>query len=686
LLLTKVIINDFGVYRGRNEFDFQTKPDKPIILCGGTNGAGKTTLFESIMLCFYGQNSFEQKTSQKQYHDRILRKIHRYLGTKKAADEASVTIEFQFAHEEKIVEYPVMRMWQNNDGKIDERFTIKKKKPSDEKFVKLDSIEESGWQVFIEQLIPKGIVKLFFFDGEQIQKIADEGEIDNHIKSSFDALLGLDLVKQLINDIGLTLLRNSKGETKKILDEINRLTKEKEESEEKRDGFQNKQVHLQTKIDLLQKQVDVQEVNFKKIGGQFARNREELTIEKTRLESKLEDVEKEIRELCSDTLPFSLIPKQMEEVKNEIMADQQKLQDSFQKSILEKNARDLMQQIQKGAFSWESLSERESTDTFSFFWEIIREIDKLLHDKIESVSNPTKPTYNLSAEDMNQTRLLIYDINNSSEQKIESLVNTFNIVSNSLEQIKVGLDSAPREDEFGPIFSELTQTTRELGELQNELEHLRTLESQEKSLIILVNSKIRANLKNKHEDKKRMAGLEIGSNVQDVLEDYAKSLHSKKLELLESYILDKLQVLLHKQNFIEKISIDRETFQVKLYKGNDDEITKDMLSKGELQMYATAVVWGLALTSGRPLPFMIDTPLARLDEEHRNSVVEQFYPSASHQTIILSTDSEVNFEYYKKLEPYISNSFVIQYDSDKGSTRKHDTYFFDKKGERIIEV
>ena len=103
-------------------------------------------------------------------------------------------------------------------------------------------------------------------------------------------------------------------------------------------------------------------------------------------------------------------------------------------------------------------------------------------------------------------------------------------------------------------------------------------------------------------------------------------------------------------------------------------------------MYATAVVWGLALTSGRPLPFMIDTPLARLDEEHRNSVVEQFYPNASHQTIILSTDSEVNFEYYQKLEPYISRSFTIQYDSDKGCTKKHDTYFFDKKGERIIEV
>ena len=678
MLLTKVIINDFGVYRGRNEFNFQTEPGKPIILCGGTNGAGKTTLFESVMLCFYGQNSFEQKTSQKQYHDRILRKIHRYLGTKKSADETSIIIEFQFAHEGKIVEYQVMRMWQNNDGKIDETFTIKKKNPSDEKFVKLDSIEESAWQIFIEQLIPKGIVKLFFFDGEQIQKIADEGEEDKHIKSSFDALLGLDLVKQLINDIGLTILRNSKGEIKKILEEINLLTKEKDESEKKIESLHDKQINLETKIGFLQKQADVQEANFKKIGGEFARNREELTIEKARLESKLENTEKEIRELCSDTLPFSLIPKQLEEIKNEIKADQQKIEDGFEKIILEKNFQDLLDNIKSESFLPNINNDVKQNVT--------KQIDELLKNKIESISNPTKTTFNLSANDMNHAIQLIDDVNDSAEQKIENLAMSYNNDSNSLEQTKVGLDSAPREDEMGPIFSELTQTSRELGELENELEHLLTLESQEKSLIILVNSKIRTNLTKKHEDKKRMAGLEIGSNVQDVLEDYANSLRSKKLELLESYILDKLQVLLHKKNFIEKISIDAETFEVKLYKGNDDEITKDMLSKGELQMYATAVVWGLALTSGRPLPFMIDTPLARLDEEHRKSIVEKFYPNASHQTIILSTDSEVNFEYYKKLEPYISNSFVIQYDSDKGSTKKHDTYFFDKKGERVIEV
>ena len=144
-------------------------------------------------------------------------------------------------------------------------------------------------------------------------------------------------------------------------------------------------------------------------------------------------------------------------------------------------------------------------------------------------------------------------------------------------------------------------------------------------------------------------------------------------------------MLLHKKEFIDKVSIDKETFEVKLFKG-DDEISKEMLSKGELQMFATAVVWGLAKTSGRPLPFMIDTPLARLDEEHRESLVEKFYPYASHQLIIFSTNSEINGEFYPKLEPFVERSFVIKYDSDKGQTQKHDNYFFDNKGEKIIEV
>ena len=677
MLLTRVVLNDFGVYRGQNEFNFKTSKDKPIILIGGTNGAGKTTLFESVMLCLYGQNSFDEKKTQKQYHEIILRSIHRYLGTKKAADHASIIIEFQFAHEGKIDEYQVMRLWQNNDGKVEETFTIKMKNPSNEKFEKLDSIAEDGWQIFIDQLIPSGIVKLFFFDGEKIQSIVEKDKEQKHINTSFDVLLGLDLVNQLNKDIGLTLLRNSEGETKQILADIEVKEKEKQECEAKIVSFEEKIVHLQTEINSKKDEAQKYEEELHKLGGHFVNKREQLTIEKTRLESKLENIEREIRELCSDVLPFSLIPKELDQVKNVLEQDKKKIQTKFEKKILEEKFQELESEINSKEF----LS-NISNDVKN---ELAKELGQILRNKIESVSTDTKTMYNLSTTDMEHISELIDKINNTSEEKIESLAKSYNLLYNSLEKIKVGLDSAPKEDEIGPVFSKLAKVNRELGEKQNEMENLENLLSQEKSLIVLLNAKIRSYLSQKIEDKRRVLGLEVGSKVQQVLEKYATLLRSEKLELLEEEILTGLQVLLHKKDFIEKISIDKETFEVKLYKGNDDEITKDMLSKGELQMYATAIVWGLAKTSGRPLPFMIDTPLARLDEDHRMSLVEKFYPQR-HQTIILSTDSEINSKYYKELEPYISRSFVIQYDSEKGSTVTHQRYFFDEKGEKIVEV
>jgi DNA sulfur modification protein DndD len=145
-------------------------------------------------------------------------------------------------------------------------------------------------------------------------------------------------------------------------------------------------------------------------------------------------------------------------------------------------------------------------------------------------------------------------------------------------------------------------------------------------------------------------------------------------------------MLLHKKDFIDKVKINKETFEVKLFKENNDEITKDMLSKGELQMFATAVVWGLAKTSGRPLPFVIDTPLARLDNEHRNNLIDNFFPYASHQIVIFSTNAEINERLYHKLKPFIANSFVIQFDSEIGTTIKQKGYFFEKSGGKIIEV
>ena len=631
MLLTKITINDFGVYRGRNEFNFKTTPDKPIILCGGGNGAGKTTLFESIMTCLYGKESLERKTTQKQYDEVILRSIHRFLGTKKSADEASIIVEFQFAHEGKISEYQVMRMWQNNDGRVDEKFTIKKK-VDDENFKELDSIEESQWQTFINQLIPKGVAKLFFFDGEKIQSISEQGSEDVQIKSSFDVLLGLDLIEQLKTDLSLSVLRSEDGETEKILAEIDRLTNEKEETDKKIWRLVEKKAEKDTEIQNVLQKVKHCEERVAKAGGGFYEKRETLKEEKSELSAELRSVEREISELCTNILPFSLVPNQLKEIKEKISKDKKNIQQGFEKDILEENFDAILKEMKS-----------KNNDVI--------EITRIFNDRLEKSGGVTQTIFNLSTEDMHDITNLISRIDKSIEGKLLDLTKIFGKTTDKLEKVQISLD------DVGPIISELQQENRELGRLESEFKNLEDLEMQEKSLVSILNSKILNLVKDKHQDKRRISGMENAKRVQEVLDEYAKRLRDKKLELLERYITEGLQMLLHKKQFIDKVSIDNESFEVKLFKG-DDEISKEM----------------------------IDTPLARLDEEHRESLVEKFYPYASHQLIIFSTNSEINRTFYPKLEPFVERSFVIKYDSDKGKTEKHDNYFFDKKGEKIIEV
>ena len=678
MLLTKVILNDLGVYRGRNEFDFKTTQEKSVILIGGTNGAGKTTLFESVVLCLYGRDSFEEKLTEQKYQEAIGRQIHRYLGTKKSAEEASVIIEFQFAHEGKIEEFQIIRMWQNNNGRIDETFTIKKKNPSDEEFVEVSEFEkEEDKQIFINQLIPRGIVKLFFFDGEKIQNIAEHGNEGRHISSSFDTLLGLDLIKLLGDDIGRTLIRESNKGKDKLEAQVEDHVKEKKECETNIENNSKKITELNAIIKTLEIKSQKLEDEFNQIGGNFAKKREQYTIDKVKHEAKLDEIEKEIRALCSDTLPFSLIPDQLEEVKKEIQEDEKRIEANLEKSILQNRFSEIISDIKEESFLKDVTSDVKN--------KVTNEFDSLLQNKLETAANHSDLVYNLSTIDMKKIVQLIDKVKDNGATEIGAKVKTFTILLNEVERLNVGLASAPKEGESGPLFSKLRESERELAEKKAAVEILEQKITQDRSLIVIHNQQIRKALHGEIDERKSSAMQKMGKEVQEVLDIYAENLRSSKIKILENEILESLITLLHKENFVEKVSIDKETFEVKLFKGDDDEITKDMLSKGELQMYATAIVWGLAKTSGRPLPFIIDTPLARLDEEHRTSLVEEFYPER-HQTIILSTDSEINYEYYKKLKPNISNEFVIQYDSSEGKTDIQNRYFYDSKGEKIIEV
>ena len=670
--LTKVTLKNYGVYRDKVEFDLTTTSDKPVILIGGTNGAGKTTLFESILIGFYGQSYLNKKTTRKEYEKFLGNKVHRYLGTTAAADSTSIVVDFKFHHNGITDDYTVDRTWYDNDGRFTEELKIKKNNE------RLDSVEESQWQSFIEELIPKGIAKLFFFDGEKIVKMTEDENEEIEIKSSFDSLLGLDIVEQLHSDLRIHIMRNMKDNSKSIDNQYDTMIKDKEEIVENLERLENNIREKTQKEEQISSEIEDFEAKIAKIGGGFASKREDLRIRKSTLESSRTVLENELKSILSGSMPFCLIPKQIKSLKAQINIDSEITKKQFEKDILDDKLEKVLAVIDQKTM-WKGVSNES-------------EIKKQLHSKLSKVldskkvlKDDVKNLFNFSPLESTTILNLLDDLTQSVSNLQKNTVE-FDKISDQLNQIKTALSNAPNDDEIAPLISKLNGLHKEQGMLQNEIDHLEAKVTTQNTYLKMINSKIRNIVEDQYKDKSAGIQAQLAAKVQKVLDAYMLKLKEKKLQQLEVYLLEELQRLLHKENFITKVTVDKKSFDITLYDKDENAIPKDLLSKGEQQMFATGVLLALAKTSGKPLPFMIDTPLARLDVSHRDNMIEKFFPYASHQVVIFSTDSEISEQYYQQLLPHLSRSYAMEYLPGEGKTKQHLGYFWNDKGERIVAV
>ena len=679
MLLQKIVLENYGIYQDQNVFDFATTKDKPIILCGGKNGGGKTTLFESVMLCLYGQNFSEKKISKKEYDKILDNKIHKY-GTSKQEKDTSITIEFLYYHfnrdqknkENKGVQlYSVTRSWKNINGEIIEKLSIKNNDKS---------LDVDYWDAFIRELIPRGIARLFFFDGEKIATIAKHGDEGIEVKNSFETLLGLDIVQQLKSDLEINLGRTnqSQKDSSELENKFKKLEKELERLEVIKAGYV---IDLDEKTDEMNemyKNIEGFEQEITKLGGNYAKQRTELVSNQTVLKDRLTIIEEEMRTVCADALPFSLIPKQVEQLVQTIKSDQDVLKNQFEKQILSETSNEL-----KNKFT-----ESDKAEILARQGDIITIITEFFEEKMSDGSN-NNIVIGFSQKDSDKILDTLDRIHDILPKKMEARSKDFNQITEKLQKIQTALSNAPAEKDeneiFKPHLDDIHTEYEKIAVLKTEIRHLEDKIQIKKGEISIKKVEGKKIVADKHGASDTDTNIELTKKVQNALDEYASKLKDKKIHLLENYILESLKIILHKEDFIHKVSINKQTFEITLFDENEDVIPRDQLSEGEKQLFATSILWSLAKTSGRSLPFIIDTPLARLDVDHRDNLVEEFFPAASHQVIILSTDTEITKPYYEKLLPYIARSYSMEYD-DKMRCSKISDHYFEFKEEKTIAV
>ncbi|MDE1219982.1 AAA family ATPase [Vibrio aestuarianus] len=201
MLITKLTLNNFRVFRGVHEIDLRPTPEsfdrskQPIILFGGLNGAGKTSILSAVRLVLFGRQSFNQMLTNNDYINELNELIHKGAGTISQPDSASIQLEFQYSQNGEESTYKVIRGWKR--GQKDKLYLEKDG-------VALTELDYDQCQGFLNELIPTGIADLFFFDGEKIAELAED-ESGTVLKTAVRRLLGLDVIAKLKSDLNIFL-------------------------------------------------------------------------------------------------------------------------------------------------------------------------------------------------------------------------------------------------------------------------------------------------------------------------------------------------------------------------------------------------------------------------------------------------------------------------------------------------
>lgn len=165
----------------------------------------------------------------------------------------------------------------------------------------------------------------------------------------------------------------------------------------------------------------------------------------------------------------------------------------------------------------------------------------------------------------------------------------------------------------------------------------------------------------------------------EIIKRYRIRLQQRKTDILANTMTDCYKKLAYKKHLIEKIQMDPVTLDIHYLNGSNEEVEKKKLSAGEKQLMVISLLWALAICSKKKLPVIIDTPLSRLDSIHREALILTYFPNASEQTIILSTDSEIDQKYYELLKPHIGDEFTLVYDDELMKTTIKKGYLFEGK-------
>ncbi|WP_369434471.1 DNA sulfur modification protein DndD [Psychromonas sp. MME1] len=652
MIIKSLIVNNFRVFRGVHEIDLAPRTEKkiesakPIILFGGLNGAGKTSILSAVRVALYGRIAFGRGLSTPEYQKELDALIHRGVGV--SDNKSSIELVFNHSHNGIESEYKVTRAWER--GKRD-KLTLEQNSKE------LTQLNYDQCQSFLTELIPTGIADLFFFDGEKIAELAED-ESGQVLQTAVRRLLGIDVVERLRSDLAIYLKRHhAAAMPANIQTQIAKLDKARLNAEHEAVELTNQASLSRAKIDLVAKEIDNAESELSSRGGAWASSREQEKAKQLTLDAERKQLEKTVRSEIEGDLPFSFAPKTLQKLLTQLNEEKATKQaNSFNKELTA-----FMTEL-----TWKLNAEMSDATT------AIETIGKCLHDW-ESNQHNTEIKLDISDRELSQIEAQINVQSPVSFNRFDKARQRLAEVEEDIAALSVNIARAPEQEQLEIQLNNVKALTSKRTKAI--LEHKEKTEAAKRKYreAIELARKIQK-LHDKHKVAfNAEASLSNAQNAHIMLADFSEKLTAVRVKQLEAEFIKSYQKLARKDDLKLSARINTTTFDVELIDDKKHAISRKALSAGEKQIYAISILEALGKTSGKKLPIIIDTPLGRLDSKHRDKLIEHYFPEASHQVIILSTDTEIDESYFNNtlFKNEISHAFEIQFDgATKSSSLK----------------
>ena len=531
---------------------------------------------------------------------------------------------------------------------------------------KEDAFLAGRWYEHAEQFFPAAISELFFFDGERIESLADPQKSATILRHALHSLFGLGLVDRLEEDL-VVLIRRKNTEAAKLASASLATELEAKTLELKRRVADLTQecAGLKARLERAEAELVAARDRYAKLGGDLLESRDGLQNRRDGFVAKIAHVESELRDIGADALPLALIRGLLARVHEHAAQEQGTEQARRIQTVIAERDLNLLEMLRSAHESEELVAAVESY---------------LEADRRSREATAERGTY------LHLTERALVRLGDLLESELDEAAATAAELSSRREQlsselgdIERQLTAVPDADAVESAFTALHAAEARLNERRAclsaanaTLEAVQaSLDRERSALARLADDYIRQQLGADSDQRV----IIHGERVRQTLERFRRAVSEQQLDTIASRVLDAFDRLTHKESLVKAIAIDAADYEVSLTAGDGEPVYPDRLSAGERQLLAIALLWGLAVVSERALPVVVDTPLGRLDREHREKLVDLYFPEASHQVVLLSTDQELHSDLYERLEDHVGNAYYLDFDQSTGATTVREGYF-----------